>query len=133
MNVELAWMTYTVAMTALFWLPYVLDRIAVRGLWPVLANGRPEDALPHSLWAQRAIRAHVNAIENLAIFVPAVVTAHLLNISTPATRMAAIVYFFARLTHFIVQTLGIPVVRTLAFTVGWAAQLVILASVLKLI
>ena len=128
MNVELVWMTYTVAMTALFWLPYVLDRIAVRGLWPVLADGKPEGAGPHSLWAQRAIRAHVNAIENLAIFVPAVVTAHLLNISTPATRMAAAVYFFARLTHFIVHTAGIPVVRTLAFAVGWAAQLVILAA-----
>jgi uncharacterized MAPEG superfamily protein len=133
MNVELVWMTYTVAMTALFWLPYILDRIAVRGLWPVLADGKPEGGGPHSLWAQRAIRAHVNAIENLAIFVPAVVTGHLLNISTPATRMAAAVYFFARLTHFLVYTAGIPVIRTLAFAVGWAAQLVILTSILKLI
>ena len=69
-------------------------------------------------------------MENLAIFVPAVLTAAFLHISTPATRMAVIAYFFARLAHFIVYTSGIPVMRTLMFTVGWAAQLIILFSIL---
>jgi uncharacterized MAPEG superfamily protein len=44
--------------------------------------------------------------------------------------MAVVAYFFARLAHFIVYTSGIPVMRTLMFTVGWAAQLVILFSIL---
>jgi len=80
--------------------------------------------------AQRAIRAHENAAENLAIFLPAVLTAAFLHISTPATRLAVVVYFFARLAHFIVYTFGIPVMRTLTFSVGWAAQLVILLAIL---
>jgi len=42
-------------------------------------------------------------------------------------------YFFARLVHFVVYTLGIPVARTLAFTAGWLAQLVLIASILHLI
>ena len=130
MTVELYWMTLTVFMTALFWLPYLIDRIAVRGLWPAISGTLPESGGPHSLWAQRAIRAHQNAVENLAIFVPLVLTAHLLTISTPATRMAAVVYFAARLVHFVVYTAGVPLGRTLAFTVGWGAQMVILASVL---
>jgi len=127
---ELYWLTLTVLMTALFWVPYILDRLFVRGVWPALSDTKPEGGGPHSLWAQRAIRAHQNAVENLAIFVPAVLIAHLLNISTPATRMAVVIYFLARLVHFLVYLAGIPVVRTLAFAVGWAAQIVILASIL---
>ena len=133
MTTELYWMSLTVLMTALFWVPYVLDRLAVRGTWTALSDARPESGEPHSLWAQRAIKAHANAAENLAIFVPAVLTAHALNISTPATRRAAVVYFFARLTHFLVYTAGVPVARTLAFAVAWGAQIVILASILNLL
>jgi uncharacterized MAPEG superfamily protein len=130
MTTELYWMTLTVLMTALFWVPYVLDRYVVRGFWPALASTAPEGNGPQSVWAQRAIRAHENAVENLAIFVPAVLSATFLHISTLATQMAVVAYFFARLAHFIVYTSGIPALRTLFFTVGWVAQLVILFSIL---
>ena len=130
MTTELYWLTLTVLMTALFWVPYILDRLAVRGVWPALSDTKPEGGGPHSLWAQRAIKAHQNAVENLAIFVPAVLVAHLLNISTPATKLAVVIYFFARLLHFFVYLAGVPLVRTLAFAVGWGAQIVILASIL---
>lgn len=130
MTTELYWLTLTTLMTALFWVPYILDRLAVRGVVPALSDTKPESGGPHSLWAQRAIKAHQNAVENLAIFVPAVLVAHVLGISTPATQTAVVVYFFARLVHFLVYTAGVPVVRTLAFAVGWGAQIVIIASVL---
>jgi uncharacterized MAPEG superfamily protein len=131
MTTELYWLTLTVLMTALFWVTYLLDRIAVLGFWLTLANPQPETGTHHSLWAQRAIRAHHNAIENLAIFAPIVLTAHVLSISSPATRAAAMAYFFARLVHFIVYAAGIPVARTLAFAAGWIAQIVIIAAILR--
>ncbi len=131
MTTELYWLTLTILMTALFWVPYLLDRLAVRGFWPAISDSKPETGEPHSLWAQRAIKAHQNGVENLAILVPAVLIAHLLNISTPATKMAVVVYFFARLLHFFVYMAGVPLVRTLAFAVGWGAQLIILASILR--
>jgi len=130
MTKELYWLTLTVLMTALFWLPYVLDRMAVRGIWATIADSMPETFEEHSLWAKRAARAHTNAVENLIIFAPAVLVAHALNISTPATQLAAVTYFFARLAHFIVYTMGLPLVRTLSFAVGWLAQIVILATIL---
>jgi len=117
-------------MTALFWVPYLIDRLVVRGFWPAIIDTQPEGAGPHSVWAQRAIRAHENAVENLAIFVPAVLVAHTLGISTPATRMAAVAYFAARAVHFVVYTMGVPGARTVAFTAGWVAQMVILAAIL---
>ncbi len=130
MTTELYWLTLTVLMTALFWVPYVLNRMVVGGLGRTLAGAAPaSDA--HSTWAQRAIKAHANAVENLAIFAPAVLLAHFLSISTAATKAAVVAYFFARLLHFVVYSAGIPVARTLTFTAGWVAQIVILASVLR--
>lgn len=130
MSTELYWMTLTVLMTALFWVPYVVDRYAVPGVWPALADTKPENDGPQSLWAQRAIRAHENAVENLAIFVPAVLAATALHVSTPVTRAAAVAYFFARLAHFFIYMFGVPVMRTLTFAVGWVAQILVLISVL---
>ena len=117
-------------MTALFWVPYVLNRMAMNGLMGTLAGGAP-DSSTLSTWAQRAGRAHTNAVENLAIFAPVVLTAHVLNISNGATKTAVVVYFFARLLHFVVYSAGIPAARTLAFTAGWLAQIAVIASILR--
>lgn len=130
MTTELYWLTLTALMTALFWLPYVVDRMVVTGLVATLSGPAPDNG-KLSLWAQRAIRAHHNAVENLAIFAPLVLTAHLLGISNPATKAAAAIYFVARLVHFAVYSAGIPLARTLAFAAGWAAQIVFVASVLR--
>jgi uncharacterized MAPEG superfamily protein len=45
--------------------------------------------------------------------------------------VAVVVYFFARLLHFMVYSAGIPAARTLTFTAGWLAQIVIIASILR--
>ena len=131
MTTELYWLTLTALMTALFWLPYVLDRYVVRGFWPAFADTQPEGTGPQSVWARRAIRAHQNAIENLAIFAPLVLTAHALHLSTHGTKMAAALYFFARLAHFFVYTAGIPAARTLAFTGGFVAQIIFIVTILR--
>jgi len=117
-------------MTALFWVPYVLNRMTMIGLGDTLAGTAP-DSGKLSAWAQRASRAHLNAFENLAIFAPIVLTAHMLGISNPATKAAVVAYFFARLIHFVVYSAGIPVARTLAFTTGWLAEIAIIASILR--
>jgi hypothetical protein len=38
MTTELYWLTLTVLMTALFWVPYFLDRVAVRGMWSTISG-----------------------------------------------------------------------------------------------
>ena len=129
MTTELYWLTLTALMTALFWMPYVLNRMAMTGIGGAIAGGAP-DSNALSAWAQRAIRAHSNAVENLAIFGPIVLTAHVLGISNATTKAAVVVYFFARLLHFLVYSAGIPAARTLTFTAGWLAQIAIIASIL---
>jgi uncharacterized MAPEG superfamily protein len=132
MSKEIFWLVLTVAMTGLFWVPYILDRAVVRGLVGSMANPSPNDK-PQSAWAQRAMAAHENATENLVIFAPLVLVAQALGISTPATALACVLYFWARLAHFVIYAAGIPVLRTLSFVAGFVAQAILVLAIFKLI
>jgi uncharacterized MAPEG superfamily protein len=129
MSGELQWLTWTVILTGVLWVPYILDRIVVRGLLGAMANPSPADK-PQSLWAQRLQKAHFNAVENLVIFSTLVLTLQLMHHSTQSTVLACAVYFWARLVHAVVFTAGIPVVRTLAFAAGFVAQVSLVLAVL---
>ena len=128
MSRELMWLTMMVILTGVLWIPYILDRIAVRGLMGAMANPSRNDT-PQSPWAQRLYFAHTNAVENLVIFAPLVLILDLQHHSTQSTALACAVYFWARLAHVIVYTLGIPVLRTLAFAAGFAAQVALVVAV----
>ncbi len=128
MTKELMWLTLTVILTGLLWVPYILDRIMVRGLMGAMGNPSRNDK-PQSGWAQRLYFAHTNAVENLVIFAPLVLILDSMGISTQATVIACAVYFWARLAHVIVYTLGLPVFRTLAFAVGFAAQVTLVLAI----
>lgn len=121
---EIFWLAATALMTALFWIPYVLNRMASRGLMRTLGNPEAGDA-PHADWAERSIRAHKNGIENLAIFAPLALSVAALDTGDALTGAACMVYFFARLAHFVVYTAGIPGLRTICFTVGFVVQVVL--------
>jgi uncharacterized MAPEG superfamily protein len=126
------WFLATLIMTALLWIPYVLDRIARLGLARTFANPTPADAANQSAWALRAKAAHANAVENLAVFAPLALVA--LSGSAAATQLAvaaSAVYFFARLSHYLFYTAGVPVARTLAFFAGVGAQVALLVAVAK--
>ncbi|HEX2197025.1 MAG TPA: MAPEG family protein [Burkholderiales bacterium] len=116
----LVYLAYVSVLTGLLWIPYILDRIAKWGL--AGAVGYPENPPPQSPWAQRMMKAHHNAVENLVVFAALLLAAHVLGASGSALAIAAIVYFWARLVHVIAYTLGIPWVRTLAFAAGFFAQ-----------
>ena len=120
MKTELLYLTMVTAFTGLLWVPYILDRVAVRGLMG--AVGYPEHPKAQSLWAQRLIKAHANAVENLVIFAPLVLVAHATGLTNAAIGTAALVYFWARVVHAVTYALGIPWVRTLSFTAGFLAQ-----------
>jgi len=128
MSKELLWLTLTVILTGLMWVPYILDRIMVRGLMGAMANPARNDK-PQSAWAQRLYFAHTNAVENLIIFAPLVLILDAQGYSTQATVIACAVYFWSRLAHAILYALGIPVLRTLAFTLGFLAQAALVLAV----
>jgi uncharacterized MAPEG superfamily protein len=128
MTKELFWLTLTVILTGLMWVPYIIDRCMVRGLKGAMANPSAR-AKPQSPWAQRLYFAHTNAVENLMIFAPLVLILDSIGRSTESTALACAVYFWARLGHTIVYTLGLPVVRTLIWVVGFLAQAALVLAI----
>lgn len=120
MKPELLYLTMVTAFTGLLWLPYILDRIAVRGIGD--AVGYPDNPKPQSPWAQRLMKAHANAVENLVVFATLVLAAHALGISNGTIATACMIYFWARVVHALAYTFAVPWVRTLSFAVGFFAQ-----------
>jgi uncharacterized MAPEG superfamily protein len=129
MTSELFWLGLTAIITGLFFIPYILDRVAVRGLMGALANPSADDK-PQSAWAQRLMKAHANAIENLAVMTVLVLVANAAKISTGATVVAVQLYFWGRVAHYLIYGAGIPVLRTLAFVVALAGQVIMALAVL---
>ena len=112
MTRELFWLTLTVVLTGLMWVPYVLNRCQIRGLGGAMANPSRNDK-PHAA--------------------PLVLILAQIDYSTTWTVYACAVYFWSRVAHLIVYTLGLPVFRTLAFTVGFLAQAVLALAIFKIV
>jgi uncharacterized MAPEG superfamily protein len=128
MTSELTSLTWVVALTAVMWVPYVLNTIMVRGL--IDAVGYPEDPKPPAPWAARMKAAHYNAVENLVVFATLVLMLNIASVSNETTVFACQIYFWARAVHYVVYAAGIPWVRTLSYAVSW---LCIVALILQLL
>ncbi len=128
MTSELICLTWVTIITALMWIPYVLNLIIVRGL--VDAVGYPENPKPLASWASRMKAAHSNAVENLVVFAALVIVAHIAGANNEATALASIVFFWARLIHFVSFAARIPWVRTSAFVVGFGCQITLAWQIL---
>jgi uncharacterized MAPEG superfamily protein len=128
MTIELKYLALVTTLTALIWIPYILNMIRVRGL--IDAVGYPENPKPMAPWATRMRAAHYNAVENLVVFAALVLVAHAAGVKGEATATACIIYFWARVVHLGAHTFAIPWVRTLAFVVGWVCQLTLAYKIL---
>jgi uncharacterized MAPEG superfamily protein len=128
-DTELLYLALTALVTALMWIPYVLNAFVVRGIWGTMANPSA-DAKPLSAWATRLKNAHANAVENLVIFAALILTLNALEISNNTTVTAAIVFFWARLAHYVIYGLGIAGLRTVAFLIAWACLIALAVQVL---
>lgn len=116
--------------TLLMWVPYVLARIVVGGLWGAFKNPSA-DARPLPGWAVRAKAAHANTVENLVVFAPLVIVASTLGLANTAVMVSSWVFVWARLAYYGIYVAGIPVLRTVAFIVGCVATLRIAAVILQ--
>jgi len=128
MSVELKYLTIVSVFTALMWIPYILNVIMVRGVLD--AVGYPENPKPMAPWATRMKAAHYNAVENLVVFAALVIIANAAGVKGEATALACMVYFWARVVHFIAYTFAISWFRTIAFVVGFGCQITLACKIL---
>ena len=119
---DLFWLTLSALATGLMWVPYIVRLIMQQGAIGATMDTQYETP-QEARWARRCKRAHANAVENLAVFAPLVIVLHLTGAANTVTATLCAVYFFSRLAHFGVYTLGIPVVRTIMFAIGVGCQM----------
>ena len=131
-TMELYWLVLTTLMTALIFVPYIVNRMQEHGVRRAVWNPQP-DTRPKAQWAERLMRAHANAVENLVVFAPLVLALQIAGMNTATTASTCMVYFFARLAHVILYTFGVPLLRTLAFAVGVGCQMVLALTLLQVL
>ena len=122
MKTELLYLLLTAILTGVLWIPVVIGYAVSRGpLTP--ATYKVASTTPLPAWVNRANRAHLNAVENLAPFAVVVLIAHIMGVSSATTVTCAAVYFYARLVHAVIHIsgFGLFMVRTVAFTLAWIA------------
>jgi len=125
-DTELGYLACSAGLCAFMWVPYVLARLASWGL--IATVSYPENPPDVPGWARRLQRAHNNMVENLVPFAALVLVAQAADVSTGMTVFGATLFFYSRLAHALVYTLGIPWVRTLTFTGGYVGMLLILVA-----
>jgi uncharacterized MAPEG superfamily protein len=118
---ELTYVALSAALTGSLWIPIVLNRFYEIGVWATLKNPQ-RGAQPHADWAYRLTNAHRNAVENLVVFAPLALAVHALGVGAPITALACALYFWSRVAHVVVYAFGAPILRTIAFLIGFGAQ-----------
>ncbi|WP_050931978.1 MAPEG family protein [Aestuariivita boseongensis] len=99
---------------AVAWMPYVLERFVSRGIAGTLANPSSNQAR-QAEWAERAKAAHRVGIETFTAFGPLAVYAAIKMPEDSYVGILAMSYFIGIFAHYIIYSLGIVVLRTVAF------------------
>jgi uncharacterized MAPEG superfamily protein len=129
---ELLSTSLVASFTGLIWIPIIVNRLAEMGAWKALKNPQP-DVRPRPDWAYRLANAHRNAIENLVVFAPLAIAIHILGVGNGVTALAGALFVASRVAHAVIYTVGIPLLRTIAFTVGFGCQAIYALRVFGLI
>jgi len=96
---------------------------------PTLAGNR--DNVPAlSGWAGRAQRAHRNMLESLVLFAAVVLIAVVAGRANATTLLGAKLFVWARLAYAVIYVIGIPWVRTLAWTVSVVGLVLIVLQII---
>src|SRR5579872_2708063 len=75
--------------------------------------------------AGRAKRAHLNMIENMALFSALVLIAAVAGKANANTALGATIFFWARLVYAVVYLIGVPWLRTVVWFVSVIGMVII--------
>jgi uncharacterized MAPEG superfamily protein len=95
---------------------------------PAVLAGNREAPVDGKGWVGRAQRAYRNMAESLLPFAALVLVANAAGVSNDTTVMGAKLFVYARTAYAVVYIAGIPWLRTVVWTAGFAGILMILAQ-----
>jgi uncharacterized MAPEG superfamily protein len=128
MGIELTMLVYATALLIALVLVQATVGVNAQGLQPMAG---PRDDLPDPKPFQaRTKRVVDNHREGLTMFAPLILAAVLAHTINQWTALGAQLFFYSRLAHAALYLLGVPMVRPLAWAVGLAGTLMVLAALL---
>lgn len=110
--------------TELLTLPPVVARASVPGGVRWIFYNRDTVLEGVAPWGGRAVRAHANMADNLAIDAAVISLAYATGAANATTALAGTVLLTARFLHAAVYIAGIPYLRTAVFAVAQLSMLV---------
>lgn len=116
MTPDLRLLLWSVALTFVEVIVAVLAASGQVGLGTLAGNREPEVTLDG--FAGRAQRAHRNMLESLPLFIALVLIAQVTSKANSTTLLGCQLFFWGRLAHWVIYLIGIPWLRTLAWTVS---------------
>lgn len=125
MTTDLWCLVWTAVLAVLIPNIYLVGRMQAPGGMEWMLGNR-DTPLEAAAWVGRAVRAHANLLEGLTPFAVLVLVAHVAGKANGWTALGAEMFLVARIAHFAIYSAGVPGLRTLAFTVGVAGELLIL-------
>lgn len=127
MTTDLWMLVYTALLSMVFFATYGIGRFQTPGglEW---AFGNREAPLVVPEWTNRAMRAHLNLVENIGPFAILVLVAHVSGHANATTALGATIFFWGRVAHAATYIAGLIYVRTAVFFVATIGELMILAQ-----
>jgi uncharacterized MAPEG superfamily protein len=128
MTTDLFYLTLMAGLGLVLWIPNVIAIVTTHGFHgPKQYREATVQELPS--WGQRAMRVHLNNVENFAPFAVLVVVAHLTKTASETTALCAMLFFWIRVAYSIVFYAGVPYLRTVLFTAGVAVNVVLFLQI----
>ena len=125
-EMQMLWLSAALGLVQ-FILVIVCSGLASRTNWAL--GPRDEAGPPFGKVGARLDRALSNFVQTFAIFAAAVLMANTLNRHTQLSELGAQIYFWARVAYVPLYGAGIPVVRTLVWTTGFAGIVMVMLAV----
>lgn len=124
MSIELLYLFGSVALMVVLIGVQAASTIKVNGMsWGL---GPRDEPARQDTFSARAKRALDNHVEGLVLFGFAILVVEAGELNSSLSALGGALYFWARLVYAPVYLLGIPVLRTLVWTVGFVGTLVVL-------
>jgi len=119
------WILLSLALlTEILTLPPLIARGSVPGGIRWIFYNRDTELQGVAPWGGRAVRAHDNLADNLAMYAVVIGLAHVTGATNDITASAGETLLAARVLHAVVYIAGIPYLRTAVFAVAQLAMLV---------
>lgn len=130
MNLELTCLGWTVVLALVqIFLPAILRTRETGAAYN--AGPRDEPGPPVGRVTGRLQRAQKNLFETLPLFAALVLIAHVAGREGGATRLGALLYFWARVVYVPLYGFGVPYLRSLAYVVSVVGLVLYLVAILK--